>query len=570
MSTRAPAGLRRSRLRPATPRRTRDPEVIAALRELSQAIEEVSGELALKPLLTRLLAAACRLTQADDGTVGLYDAGRDLIRTAAVWAMPEEELGAEMPRGVGLAGLVLASGQPILSRYGDLPSITLPQLVEHDVLGLPIRWGGQLLGVFGLGAQPPKRFDASDLALLDLFARHAASAIHTAQRWEAERRRTERFELIARIAQLIGAEPERDAVLQRAADAMHEILHYENVDIPLIDPEDPDTLLVYIRGGAYKRDIAGIDRIPIQRGIMGAAARLQRTQLVNDVALDPRYVRPPAAAVAAHELAVPILWRGRTLGVLNVESERRFDALDQQSLEIVADTLAVAIQNAALFEQARAAVMLSERQNLARELHDSVTQVLAAISLNTQSLAAVWKRDPEVAERRTARVNELAQQAFAEMRALLEQLKPEGGTSSGRRLASLELLERGGLGVALDSLLPQLVPEQLKLELDLARYEPQRIGHEQALLRVAQEAVSNCVRHARARHLSLSLRVGRRYCTLTVVDDGCGLKTGRRGGLGLATMRSRIVELGGAFRIGTATGGGARLEARLPRMDRLG
>lgn len=569
MSATAPGSVRRSRIRPAR-RGTRDPEVIAALRELSQAIEEVSGELALKPLLTRLLGAACRLTQADDGTVGLYDAGRDLIRTAAVWAMPEEELGAEMPRGVGLAGLVLASGQPILSRYGDLPSITLPQLVEHDVLGLPIRWGGQLLGVFGLGALPPKRFDASDLALLDLFARHAANAIHTAQRWEGERRRTERFELIARIAQLIGAEPERDAVLQRAADAMHEILHYENVDIPLIDPEDPETLLVYIRGGAYKRDIAGIDRIPIQRGIMGAAARLQRTQLVNDVALDPRYVRPPAVDVAAHELAVPILWRGRTLGVLNVESERRFDALDQQSLEIVADTLAVAIQNAALFEQARTAVMLGERQNLARELHDSVTQVLAAISLNTQSLAAVWKRDPEVAERRTGRVNELAQQAFAEMRALLEQLKPEGGASSGRRLASMELLDRGGLGVALDSLLPQLVPEQLKLAVDLAGYEPQRIAHEQALLRVAQEAVSNCVRHARASTLVVALKVGRRYCTLQISDDGRGLQHTRRGGLGLATMRSRITELGGDFRLGARPGGGTLLRARLPRVDRAG
>lgn len=569
MSARAPAATPRRR-RPATAARraSRNPEIISALRDLSAAIEAVSGELALTPLLTRLIAAACRLTQADDGTVGLFDPARDLIRTAAVWDMPDEELGAEMPRGVGLAGQVLATGQPILCRYGDLPSITLPQLADHDVLGLPIRWSGQLLGVFGLGAQPPKRFDASDLALLDLFARHAGNAIHAAQRWEAERRRTERFELIARIAHLIGAELDRDTVLQRAADAIHEVLRYENVDIPLIDPDDPETLLIYIRGGAYKRAITGVDRIPIQRGIMGAAARLGRTQLVNDVEQDPRYVRPPATTVAAHELAVPILWRGRTLGVLNVESERRFDALDQQSLEIVADSLAVAIQNAALFEQARGAVVLAERQKLARELHDSVTQVLAAISLNTQSLAAVWKRDPETAERRTGRVNELAQQAFAEMRALLEQLKPEGGISSGRRLASLELLERGGLGVALDSLLPQLVPEQLALSVNLARYEPQRLGHEQALLRIAQEAVSNAVRHARARQLEITLSVGRRYCTLKVADDGCGIHHSRRGGLGLKTMRSRITELGGAFRLRARPGGGTLLIARLPRTDR--
>src|SRR5262245_8482411 len=88
------------------------PDVRAQLELLSQMVEEISGELALEPLLARLVERACKLIGADDGAIGLYEPERDIIRTAASHAIPETELHAELPRGHGLTGRVLELGAP--------------------------------------------------------------------------------------------------------------------------------------------------------------------------------------------------------------------------------------------------------------------------------------------------------------------------------------------------------------------------------------------------------------------------------------------------------------------------
>src|SRR5688572_3917641 len=201
---------------------------------------------------------------------------------------------------------------------------------------------------------------------------------------EMERRRTARFELIARVARIINAVPGLDTLLRQAADAIHDVLDFPNVDIPLLDPNDPTTLVISVRGGNYKALIRGEDRIPVSTGIMGAAVRERRVQRVDDVTRDPRYVQPPVPTQARAELAVPIVLGGDVLGVVNVEGEKPFDDLDQSTIEIVADHLAVAIQNARLIEQNRDAAVWQERQRLRRELHDSVTQILSSINLLAQ------------------------------------------------------------------------------------------------------------------------------------------------------------------------------------------
>lgn len=545
------------------------------LARLRRMVESISAELELQPLLTRIIEHACALIGADDGTIGLYEPEHDAIRTAAAWHMPERELGALMPRGVGLAGRVLATGRPVLVRYGDLDSATLPELADNHVIGLPIRAQGELIGFFGIGAWPPRRFTRRDVATLALFARHAAIAIVNARRYAEEQRRRVRFHLIARVAAIIAEAPAPDEFLQRAADAIHEVLDYPNVDIPLVDPDDPQTLVVRIRGGSYKRVIRHVDRLPVGRGIMGAAVTERRTQLVNGVADDPRYVCPPGVVVPYAELAVPIRLGEEVLGVVNVESDRPFDALDAASLEIVAEHLALAINNARLFDAARQNAILVERQRLAHELHDNVTQILSSINLLVQSLPSAWKRDPAEGERRSQRLGQLAQTAFAEMRALLRQLQPPPKassdviTGSGLALSGLEQLRRGSLPAALTQLLAAMVPPEITLKLDFAGYRPQRLEHEQALFRVCQEAVSNVIRHAGARRLDVAAAVRGEQALLKVADDGCGIAGGSDGrGIGLNSMRHRVEAIGGRFRIRARSPRGTLVEAALPRSDR--
>jgi two-component system NarL family sensor kinase len=243
-------------------------------------------------------------------------------------------------------------------------------------------------------------------------------------------REIDRLRLIARIAAGMHEEHSLDELLQGTADAIHEMLGFPNVDIPMLDPQDPFTLIVSIRGGHYKRAIRHVDRIPLGRGIMGSAVRARRTELVNDVRSDPRYVCPPGVEPAVAELAVPIRVAGEVVGVVNIESHQPFDEADRLSIESVADFLGIAIRNLRLIPAAREAAVLTERTRLARELHDNVTQILSSMSLLTQSIGSAWQRDPAEGQRRVARLAELAQTAFVEMRMLLRELSPPPTSTS--------------------------------------------------------------------------------------------------------------------------------------------
>jgi len=391
----------------------------------------------------------------------------------------------------------------------------------------------------------------------------------------------ERLRLIARIASGMHAEQPLEDLLQDTADALHEVLGFPNVDIPILDPDEPETLVVSIRGGHYKDVIRQVDRIPLGRGIMGSAVRLRRTELVNDVRADKRYVCPPGVQPALAELAVPIRVADEVFGVVNVESDRPFDEADRLSVETVADFLGIAVRNLRLVPAALEAALLLERQRLARELHDNVTQILSSMSLLTQTVESAWRRDPVEGARRVQRLSQLAQTAFAEMRMLLRELSPppaqsrhisgSSGAELSRRtrtLAGLERLREHALPGALERLLAVMVPEDLKVVLDAAGYVPQRLDHEEALYRVSQEAASNAMRHAQARTLTVTATVSHDQAILRIADDGRGLGTEFRPGIGLGSMRTRIESAGGHLRVTPNTPNGTLIEARLPRADR--
>jgi GAF domain-containing protein len=320
----------------------------ATLGPLAALLAEIEQAPPLRQLLEQILDAACRMAHADTGIIGVYDAAADVMRTATVHHSVQAQAAPIYARGEGIGGHILATGARYLGRYGDLPDPRAKVIVDHQALGLPIRWQDRLLGYFAVSLAPPRRFRPAQIETLELIARIAAIAIEHSNRQEEERRRSLRFELIARIAADIHRAPDLDALLQRAADAIHGLLKFQNVDIPLLDPSDPGTLVLRIRGGNYKRKIQNVDYLPISGGIMGAAAREGRTQMVNDIRSDPRYVCPPGVKPARAELAVPICLGDRVLGVLNVEGDRPFDDLDRRSLEVIADYLAVAIDNSLL------------------------------------------------------------------------------------------------------------------------------------------------------------------------------------------------------------------------------
>jgi signal transduction histidine kinase len=544
----------------------------ADLHQLSKLIEELSNELDLTRLFDAVLRRACEIVGADDGAIGIYDRSKKVIRTTAVYRMPQREIGAEMAAGQGLTGRVLATGRIVQARYGDLSRDHLPERAEHQVLGVPILWRQVLLGVIGVGAAPPKNFDADAIQWMQLFAHHAATAIHNAERYQLERRRAQRYELISKIAAMVQSNRHIESILQNAADAIHELMGFENVDIPLIDPADSNFLLVQFRGGSYKRKITGIDRIPIASGIMGAAVRERKTQLVNDVRIDPRYVNPPGVSHAKAELAIPLCMGKQVLGVLNLEGDAPFTHFDQQSMELLANHLALALANAQLQSQAHRHAVLAERHRIASDLHDNVTQLVASMSLLSQSLAQSLRRDPVQAEQRAQRLHVLAQTTYAELRQMLNELSPveqdqHRVSARSQVLLGIEQLRVEGLAVALQRHLASVLPESITPRLDCGQYQAQRSDHEESLFRVCQEAIANVIRHSGATELCIRAHVSERLAIIVIEDNGSGVANWRHQGLGLASMKKRLQDFGGALRITKRPPHGTRLEAALPRKD---
>ncbi|MCA9942188.1 MAG: GAF domain-containing protein [Anaerolineales bacterium] len=319
---------------------------------LRQIIESISSELELRPLLTSIVQHACELLAADRGTIGLVDEARPVIRTEAVYRMPPDELGAEMGVGVGLAGQVLASQEPlILNHYGELNNPTQEELVQDAVIGLPIFWRDRMIGFFGIGAAPPRIFNEQDVELLTQLARHAGIAIENARLFAAERRRAARQATLNRIGEIIASTLDLEELLQSAITAVREQLHFADAGVLLKDDADAEMLILVARSGIYAELLPEEYRQSIHQGIIGATARARRPVFTQDAVNDPRYLPVPGAEGIRSVIGIPIIVSDQLLGVLNVESSELLAQDDVDLLQIVGDQLGVAIVNARLFDQ---------------------------------------------------------------------------------------------------------------------------------------------------------------------------------------------------------------------------
>jgi PAS domain S-box-containing protein len=201
-----------------------------------------------------------------------------------------------------------------------------------------------------------------------------------------------------------------------------------------------------------------------------------------------------------------------------------------------------------------------ERANLARELHDSVTQALFSMGLTTRSLELLLERDPAAARTKLAELRDLQRDALAEMRTLIFELRPSSLESDGLlqavRTHAAAVQGRTGMSVEVSA-----DPDPLE-----ESGEPRApIAVEEALYRIAQEALHNIVKHANARNATIRLARDADGLRLTVTDDGVGFDPTQvpRGHLGLAGMRQRAEQLGGEFAVTSRAGSGSRIEVAI-------
>ncbi|MFC0215208.1 histidine kinase [Paenibacillus chartarius] len=210
--------------------------------------------------------------------------------------------------------------------------------------------------------------------------------------------------------------------------------------------------------------------------------------------------------------------------------------------------------NAELAEKARFSAVVEERQRLARELHDAVSQQLFAISMTATAVGRTLDKDFEKSKRQIHLIEEMAAVAQSEMRALLLHLRPVH--LEGKRLSE-------GLSELLQELRAK-VPMDITWDMDDELKLPR--GIEDHLFRIVQEAMSNALRHSKASKLEVRLQQRPDAARLTIRDDGVGfdLEAKKHTSYGLVTMKERVSEIGGSLHIVTAPEKGTRIDIRVP------
>lgn len=234
----------------------------------------------------------------------------------------------------------------------------------------------------------------------------------------------------------------------------------------------------------------------------------------------------------------------------------QFNRLAARWEEQVASLQRLSTHNVELGEQLRQAAVIEERQRLARELHDAVSQQLFAIAMTTAAIKRMVTLHPERAAQQIELVEEMAAAAQAEMRALLLHLRPATLQDKSLREAVCELLEELNQKQAL------AISWEIEEVLDLPT------GIEDHLFRILQEALSNTLRHARAKTIFVKLFTLQGQVRLRIVDDGIGFdpEDEKLTSYGLVSMRERVNEVGGALDIYSAPGKGTQIEVRIPLM----
>lgn len=253
------------------------------------------------------------------------------------------------------------------------------------------------------------------------------------------------------------------------------------------------------------------------------------------------------------QLAVPLAAKDDVFGglMLYYREPRRFSSEEIELAVTFGEQAKLAIENARLRAQAEQTAVTAERNRIARDLHDSVTQTLFSASLIAEVLPRLWDRNPEESRRRLEELRSLTRGALAEMRSLLLELRPaalvEVDINDLLRQLTEAAIGRARIPIALHIDGNAGVPADLKV----------------ALYHIAQEALNNVTKHARAEHASVTLERHPQRISLSVSDDGRGFEIGRITGdhLGLTIMRERAADIGAELDIRSTPGEGTNVTA---------
>jgi PAS domain S-box-containing protein len=373
--------------------------------------------------------------------------------------------------------------------------------------------------------------------------------------------RTRELSALLEVSHNVTSTLELQPLLSLILDQLKSLLDYSGAAIFI--REGDRVVNVDYRGPVPLQEVLSVN-MPKRSGVEEVLQRREPV-IIDDVRADTPIAREFVGSAGEYMdttfkyirswMGVPLMTKEWVIGVLTLDYEKpNYYTPQHARLALaIANQAAIAIENARLYEQAQQLAVLEERQRLARELHDSVSQALYGIALGARTARTLLDRDPKRVAEPLNYVLSLAEAGLAEMRALIFELRPESLETEGLVAAltkqAAALRARHNISVNTQFCDEPKLPFEIK----------------EAFYRIAQEAMNNTIKHARASAVDLSLLCDGNRMTLQVRDNGAGFDTGGSfpGHLGLKSMRERIARFGGALQIDSEPGKGTCVQAQV-------
>jgi signal transduction histidine kinase len=532
------------------------------LRALLDAVVDLSTDLDLDRVLSRITVAACELAGARYGAVGVMGQG-DMLAQFITHGISDEDRAriGPPPRGHGVLGLLIAEPHPIrLPHIGDHPqSYGFP--ANHppmdSFLGVPIRVHDRVYGNLYLSEKiGADEFTEQDEQIVVALAAAAGVAIDNARLYEVTDRRRQWLQATTEISHVLLGRVDREEALQLIARKTREVSGCDVAAVLLED--DGGDLVVEVVEGDDMDDAVGL-RMPIRDdGLLTGVLRHGYPIVVDDLAEEAKNGNTdlPNDIVddLAYTLLVPLSAPDGGSGVLLVslarDSQQPEGFFDVELIATFANQTALALERVRAQEDRALVAVLEDRDRIARDLHDLVIQRLFATGLQLQSMSRFAKR-PEIQERITALTDDL-DTTIRDIRATIFELQHRPDRNDVRAdirslareyVSSFGFAPRVDLRGPLDSAIPSDVRPQL--------------------LAVIREALSNAARHAKASAVQVSVTVGGGELIAVVTDDGVGIGRIERES-GLHNIRERADRLGGSLDLRPNDPRGTVVDWRVP------
>ena len=501
----------------------------------------VSNELGLQETLIIALQKTLEVMDVSAGLIYLRDEESGTAAIATVQGMTE-------PCITALDHIMISGSflEPILQEGQSkvVSNLTVDHAFERlyacgyrRLAITPLISRGIVLGALLVTTSELRVFSEQDLNLLTAIGGQIGVAIENSHFFKAEQHRAEQFRLIAAVGRRFSSFLDINQVLEQVVRLIQQTFGYYHVAIGLIEGEE----VVYRMGAGPLWDDPDFSFEPArlrvgQEGVSGWVAGTGQPLLIPDITQEPRYVLMEGSQCLS-ELIVPVITKGQVIGVLDVQSDRYndFDDTDLALIQALGNQAAIAIENARLYEQAQQLAIMEERARLARDLHDAVTQSIYSLTLLAEAgLRMIAGGDLAQIRDNQMRIDDIAQQTLQEMRLLVYELRPAELKELGLAGAlerRLELVEqRAGIEARL------LVGGSLSLSYAL----------EDELYRIAQEALNNALKHARATAIVVEIEADECSVTMTIRDNGRGfelLTIDAQSGFGLANIKERAAKI---------------------------